>query len=159
MAVSWAPASGATGHVFEAGWLPGQANLVNMTLNGTSLGAQAPPGVYFVRARGQNACGTGAASPDAMVAVGCAAPGPASPLSASVAGNLVTLQWNAAPGATDFVVEAGTSSGSGNVASIPVAGTSLSAQAPSGSYYVRVRPRNACGSGWWSNEVAVTVPH
>ena len=106
-----APAPGATSHVFEAGWLPGQANLVNMTMTGTSLGAQAPPGVYFVRARGQNACGTGPASPDAMVAVGCAAPGRASPLTASVAGNQVTLQWNAAPGATDFIVEAGTSSG------------------------------------------------
>jgi hypothetical protein len=157
VAVSWAPAAGATSHVFEAGWLPGQANLVNMTINGASLAAPAPPGVYFVRARGQNACGTGPASADTMVAVGCAAPGPASPLSASVSGGHVTLQWNAAPGATDFVVEAGTSSGSGNVASIPVAGTSLSAQAPPGTYYVRVRPRNACGSGWWSNEVVVAV--
>jgi hypothetical protein len=158
VALSWAPASAATSHVFEAGWLPGQANLVNMTLTGTSLGAQAPPGVYFVRARGRNACGTGPASPDAMVAVGCSAPGPASPLSASVAGSQVTLHWNAAPGATDFIVEAGTSSGSANVATIPVAGTSLAAQAPTGTYYVRVRPRNACGSGWWSNEVVVAVP-
>ena len=130
---------------------------MNLTLTGTSLGAQAPPGVYFVRARGRNACGTGPASPDAMVAVGCSAPGPASPLTASVAGSQVTLHWNAAPGATDFIVEAGTSSGSANVATIPAGGTSLVAQAPAGTYYVRVRPRNACGSGWWSNEVVVTV--
>jgi hypothetical protein len=159
VAVSWSAAPGATSHVFEAGWLPGQANLVNMTMNVTSLTAQAPPGVYFVRARGQNACGRGPASPDTMVAVGCAAPGNASPLTASVAGNQVTLQWHAAPNATDFIVEAGTASASANVASIPVAGTSLTADAPSGTYYVRVRPRNACGSGWWSNEVTLTVPH
>jgi hypothetical protein len=157
VAVSWAPSSGASSHVFEAGSLPAQATLVNMSVGGTSLAAQAPPGVYFVRARGRNACGTGPASADTMVQVGCSAPGAASPLSASVAGNQVTLQWNAASGATDYVIEAGTSSGSGNVASIPRAGTSLVAQAPPGRYYVRVRPRNACGSGWWSNEVAVTV--
>ena len=158
VAVSWPPAAGATAHRFEAGSLPGHANLLNLAMSGTSLGAQAPPGVYFIRARGQNGCGMGPASSDTMVAVGCAAPGTASPLSASVAGSQVTLQWNAAPGATDYIVEAGTSSGAGNVASIPRAGTLLAAQAPAGTYYVRVRPRNACGSGWWSNEVVVTVP-
>jgi hypothetical protein len=158
VAVSWTPAAGASSHVFEAGSLPAQANLLNMALAGSSLGAQAPPGVYFVRARGRNACGTGPASPDAMIAVGCSAPGPASPLTATVSGNQVTLQWNPAPGATDYIVEAGTSSSAGNVASIPRAGTSLVALAPAGTYYVRVRPRNACGSGWWSNEVTVTVP-
>ena len=72
--------------------------------------------------------------------------------------NQITLLWNAAPAATDYIVEAGTSSGAGNVASIPQAGTSLVAEAPAGTYYVRVRPRNACGSGWWSNEVTITVP-
>jgi hypothetical protein len=75
-----------------------------------------------------------------------------------VAGQQVTLQWNPASAATDYVVEAGSSSGAGNVASIPRAGTSLVALAPPGTYYVRVRPRNACGSGFWSNEVVVTVP-
>jgi hypothetical protein len=93
-----------------------------------------------------------------MVAVGCAAPGNPSPLTASVAGNQVTLQWHAAPNATDFIVEAGTARASADVASIPIAGTSLTADAPGGTYYVRVRPRNACGSGSWSNEVVVTVP-
>ena len=93
-----------------------------------------------------------------MIQVGCAAPGDASPLSATVSGRTVTLQWNLAPGAVDYIVEAGSSSGAGNIASIPSAGTSLVAQAPAGTYYVRVRPRNVCGSGWWSNEVLVTVP-
>jgi hypothetical protein len=158
VAVSWPPAANASAHVFEAGSLPRAANLLNLVLSGTSLGATAPPGVYFVRARGQNACGTGAPSADTMIQVGCSAPGNASPLTASVAGDQVTLQWNAAAAAIDYVVEAGTASGAGNVVSIPRAGTSLVAQAPPGIYYVRVRPRNACGSGWWSNEVVVTVP-
>ncbi len=158
VSVSWTPGSGASSHQFEAGSLPGQANLLSMVLSGTSMGAQAPPGLYFVRARARNACGTSAASPDALIAVGCTAPGPASPLAATVSGAQVTLQWHAAAGATDYVVEAGSSSGAGNIASIPVAGTSLVARAPSGTYFVRVRPRTACGSGWWSNEVTVVVP-
>ncbi len=158
VSVSWAAVAGASSYQFEGGSVPGQANLLTTTLATTSLAAQAPPGVYFVRTRGQNSCGVSAPSPDAMIQVGCAAPGAASPLSASVAGNIVTLQWNPAPGAIDYVVEAGSSSGAGNIASIPRAGTSLVAQAPAGTYYVRVRPRNACGSGWWSNEVLVTVP-
>jgi hypothetical protein len=158
VAVSWPAAAGATSHRFEAGSIPGTANLLTMNLSATSLSAQAPPGVYFVRARGQSACGVGPASADTMIAVGCAAPGPATPLTASVAGDQVTLQWHAAPGAIDYIVEAGTSSGAGNVASIPHAGTSLVAGAPAGTYFVRVRPRNGCGSGWWSNEVTVVVP-
>lgn len=156
--VSWPPASGATSYRFDVGSVPGAADLLTMAMSGTSLNAEAPPGVYFVRARGQSACGIGPASPDTMIAVGCQAPGPAAPLSAAVSGDHVTLQWHAAPGATDFIIEAGTSSGAGNIASIPVAGTSLAVRAPAGTYYVRVRPRNACGSGWWSNEVTVVVP-
>jgi hypothetical protein len=158
VAVSWPAAAGSTSHRFEAGSLPGAANLLNLTTAATSLNAQAPPGVYFVRARGQSACGVGPASADTLIAVGCTAPGSATPLTASVAGDQVTLQWHAAPGAVDYIVEAGTSSGGGNVASIPQAGASLVARAPAGTYYVRVRPRNACGSGWWSNEVTVVVP-
>jgi hypothetical protein len=158
VSVTWGASAGASSYQFEAGSVPGEANLLTTTVAGTSLAAQAPPGVYFVRARGRNTCGLSQASPDAMIQVGCAAPGPASPLGASVSGNIVTLQWNAASGAVDYIVEAGSSSGTGNIASIPRAGTSLVAQAPPGTYYVRVRPRNACGSGWWSNEVVVTVP-
>ena len=155
--VTWPPAAGATAHVFEAGSLPGQANLVNGVVNGSALAAQAPPGVYFVRTRGANACGLGPVSPETMVAVGCAAPGPASPLSYTVNGAQVVLTWNASAGASDYVLEAGTSSGASNVITIPTGSTALSASAPPNTYYVRVRPRNTCGSGVYSNEVTFTV--
>ena len=134
--VTWPPALGATAHVFEAGLLPGQATLVNSVVNGTTLTAQAPPGVYFVRTRGRNACGTGPVSPESMIAVGCAAPGTVSPLSYSVDGRQVVLNWNASAGATDYVLEAGTSSGAANVITVPTAATSLSATAPPNTYYV-----------------------
>jgi hypothetical protein len=156
--VTWTPAAGATAHVFEAGSLPGQSNLVNSLVSGSGLTAQAPPGVYFVRTRGHNACGAGPVSPEAMIAVGCAAPGPAAPLDYTVNGRQVVLRWSASAGATDYVLEAGTSSGAANVVTIPTAATSLSASAPPNTYYVRVRPRNACGSGANSNEVSFTVP-
>ena len=92
-----------------------------------------------------------------MIAVGCAAPGTVSPLGYTVNGRQVVLTWNASAGATDYMLEAGTSSGASNVFTVPTAATSLSATAPPNTYYVRVRPRNACGSGRSSNEVSFTV--
>ena len=157
--LSWTPGSGATSHVFEAGSVPEQADLLSTVVSTTTLGAEAPPGLYHVRTRGRNACGTSAASPDTIVAVGgCSPPGSASPLAYSLNGRQVTLTWNAAGNTTDYVVEAGTSSGAADVASVPVGGTALSVTAPPGTYYVRVRPRNACGSGAFSNEVQLSVP-
>ena len=129
-------------------------------VTGTSLGAQAPPGVYFVRARGRNACGTGPASPEPMVAVGCSGPGPG--VAADRIGGTasqVMLHWNAAPGATDYMRRSrARRADAANVVTIPDRGARRwSRTAPAGTYYVRVRPRNACGSGWWSNEAVVTV--
>ncbi|MDH4062966.1 MAG: fibronectin type III domain-containing protein [Acidobacteriota bacterium] len=157
VSVSWAAGAGATSHVFEVGSLPALANLVNTETTSVGLDAQAPPGVYFVRARGRNACGTGPASPETMIAVGCAAPGSATPLSHAVSGSRVSLAWAAADAAIDYVLEAGTSPGAADVAQLPVGTTSFAATAPPGTYYVRVRPRSACGSGAWSNEVVVSV--
>jgi trimeric autotransporter adhesin len=80
-----------------------------------------------------------------------------SPLSYTVSGRQVVLTWSGSAGATDYVLEAGTSSGASNVITVATAATSLSATAPPNTYYVRVRPRNACGSGAYSNEVSFTV--
>lgn len=158
VSITWAPASGATNHVFEAGSAPGLRNLVNSSVAGTALNASAPPGVYYVRARGRNACGVGPASPETVVAVGgCSAPAPPSPLSASMSGRQVTLEWSPIAGAIGYVLEAGTSPGASNVIVTPIAGTSITTAAPPGSYYVRVRARTACGTGVASNEVAVAV--
>jgi hypothetical protein len=93
-----------------------------------------------------------------MIEVGCAAPAAISTLGFSLSGRQVTLTWSASPGATDYVLEAGTSSGAANVITVPTATAALTAQAPPNTYYVRVRPRNACGSGPFSNEVVIAVP-
>jgi hypothetical protein len=46
-----------------------------------------------------------------------------------------------------------------DIAVLPMRRTStFAARAPSGRYFLRVRPVNVCGSGMVSNEVTVTVP-
>jgi hypothetical protein len=157
--LTWAAGAGATSHVFEAGNVPGLANLLSTPVSATSLSASAPPGTYYVRARGRNGCGTSAPSADTTVVVGgCGAPGSASPLAYTVSGRTVTLSWSGAPGATEYVLEAGSVAGASNLLVMPLgANTSFTATAPPGTYYVRVRPRNPCGSGSATNELAVVV--
>jgi hypothetical protein len=72
----------------------------------------------------------------------------------------VTLTWTAPPGPIlAFVVEAGSVSGAGDIASVDTGSpqTSLAATAPPGTYFVRVRGRNACGIGPPSAGIKVIV--
>ena len=74
--LSWAPAAGpaALSYFLEAGTATGLSNVFNGNVgNTTQLSAAAPPGTYFVRVRGINAFGTGAASVEQAVSIG--APG------------------------------------------------------------------------------------
>lgn len=82
-------------------------------------------------------------------------------LTATVAGNNVTLQWQApsTPGYTGYLIEAGTSpSPAPPVAAIPVGNVlSFGVVAPNGQYYVRVRALYGSTPGAASNEVSVLV--
>jgi hypothetical protein len=92
------------------------------------------------------------------VQVGCVAPPPApAGLSRTVSGDLVSLAWAAAPGATDYLVYAGTLPGLANLAVLPVDGVTLQVHAPPGVYYVHTRARNGCGTSGPSNDVVVAV--
>lgn len=120
-------------------------------------------GTYFIRVRGVGDMGPGAASSEVIVTVPStsAPPDAPGPLSASVAGNVVTLSWGAASGnATTYVIEAGTASGLSNVGALPtgVLDTTFTTPAPAGTYFVRVRAANAFGQSAASNEVVVVVP-
>jgi hypothetical protein len=93
---------------------------------------------------------------------GTEAPGAPQNLAATVSGSLLTFTWDAptvggAP--AEYVIEAGTFSGSTNVVffSLGSLTRSISASAPPGTYYVRVKARNANGIGAPSNEVVVAV--
>ena len=90
-------------------------------------------------------------------------PGPPSNLTASVAGATVVLNWTPpAAGGTlsSYVVEAGIAPGDASVTVFDTGSTATSLTAngvPSGTYFVRVKARNAAGASAASNEVAAVV--
>jgi predicted phage tail protein len=73
--------------------------------------------------------------------------------------NLVWLPNTSGSPATAYQLEAGTASGLSDVAiiQVPATPTSFSADAPPGTYYVRVRGVNAAGVGPASNDVFLPV--
>ena len=124
-----------------------------------------PAGTYFVSVRTVVGGGVSERSPEVAVVVGnaCTPPEPPSHLESAVTGFTVTLRWNPPPGAplsTHFHIEAGETAGSSNIGvlAIPAGLQTVSVLAPSGTYFVRVRSTNDCGSSGPSNEIVVTVP-
>lgn len=161
---AWGAAATAAGYLAEAGQAPGSANLGTAALgNRTTLSVAAPLGVYYVRVRAVNACGVSPASNEVAVTLDgtVVVPNPPSGLTAGASGNVVTLRWTPpTSGGTpaDYVVEGGTSPG-GVVATAVTAVPSLVVPgAPSGTYYLRVRARNAAGQSAPTGDVMVTVP-
>jgi hypothetical protein len=71
--LSWAPGFGGgapSGYVIEAGSASGLANLYNAPAGAvTAVTVQAPPGVFFVRIRSQNACGVSGPSNERVITV------------------------------------------------------------------------------------------
>lgn len=89
-------------------------------------------------------------------------PGPPSGLRAAAVGRTLSLTWtpSAAAEATSFVVEAGSAAGRSDRASADSGSPTPSLVAtdvPPGTYFLRVRARNASGTSAASNEVAVSV--
>ena len=148
-------------YVIEVGSAPGLTDLVAIETAATSLSAAGPPGTYFTRVRAGNACGSSGPSNEVVVQLGCqSAPATPTGVSATVNGPAVTLNWLAGGGGAPehYILEVGLSPGATDLV-IPTgsAATSLSASAPPGTYYVRVRGRNTCGTSAPSSEVAVVV--
>jgi hypothetical protein len=163
--LTWQPppdAASVTSYVVEAGSTAGAANLAQLNTGGTatSMTVSAPPGTYYVRVRGWLNGAVGAASNEVVVQVnaGCASPPAPTGLTHSLSGSIVDLNWQTVAVASTYVVEAGSGPGLSNLASIDSGSLArLTATAPPGTYYVRVRARNACGTSPASNEIVVVV--
>jgi hypothetical protein len=72
--LSWSlagTADGPTAFIIEAGSSAGAANLAVIAIDGSlrSLVVGAPPGVYYVRVRARNNCGTSGPSTEVVVSV------------------------------------------------------------------------------------------
>jgi hypothetical protein len=93
----------------------------------------------------------GAASP-------CVPLGTPSPFNISVSGRFVVLTWAGVAGATDYLIEVGSSSGASDLLVAPLGNTtSVSTFADPRLYYARIKARNGCGVSPASNEVAVRI--
>jgi hypothetical protein len=124
-------------------------------------------GTYFVRVLAANNAGVGPASNEvSLIVLGgstcTAAPNAPSNLVSIVNGSTVTLGWSpSTSGApTSYIVEAGSAAGLADLATADTGSTSGSATFTGvgrGTYYVRVRGKNACGVGSASNEIVVAV--
>ena len=152
-----------TGYVLEVGFSPGSTALSVPLGNVLSFSALAPDGRYYVRVRSMTAVGAAAPSNEVQFATGQAGP-PLEPLSllATVVGTSVTLQWteNAfGPAIAGYELRAGSMPGLSNIAVVPLPGSTrtLSANAPPGTYFLRVHASNAAGTGPASNEVTLNV--
>jgi hypothetical protein len=160
----------ATSYVIEAGSSSGASDLANFDTGNsatTFTTTGVPAGTYFVRVRARNSAGTSAASNEVVVTVGggsCAgAPNAPSGLTSSASGSSVFLSWTApASGcaAAGFVIEAGSTAGSSNLAYVNTGSTATrfsAAGVGAGTYYVRVRAANGSGTSGPSNEVTLIV--
>jgi hypothetical protein len=156
-------------HLLEAGSGPGLSNIAAFNTGSSQtfvVVPGVPPGVYYVRVRAVGPDGLpGPPSNEIELRVGgsCStSPGIPTGFTHSVAGNTVTLSWDASVGVdppTSYVVEAGSLPGLSNITVFDTgsAATGLSASAPNGVYYVRIRARNACGVSGASNERTIAV--
>ena len=169
--LSWRAPTGngtPTGYVIEAGSSSGAANLATLSTGNTATAFSTtgvPTRTYFVRVRATNAQGTSPPSNEALLVVtggGCSAPGTPDGLTVvSNAGGTIVLVWNSASGLpTSYVVEAGSASGTTNLSNVDSGGpvpTLTTNGVARGTYYIRVRAKNACGVSGPSNEVVVVV--
>lgn len=155
-----------TSYLLEAGGSPG-TTFITLPIPGTGTTFTVPgvpPGTYYVRVKGVNASGAGAASNEVVLVVGASGDGrPATPtgLTAFMAGDRITITWSPGLGfgpVSGYVLEAGSASGASNIATldVPTATFSLSG-VPPGFYFLRVRARNAGGVSAPSTEVMVVV--
>jgi hypothetical protein len=163
--ISWnlAPGTSALLCVWTAAGAPVFEGLVGVV---NSVSGIVPSGSYAFRVYGVNAAGQSVFLTQYFTVGGpgggspTAPPGPPAALTFTRNGLLVTLNWSvpvSGGAVTGYQVEAGSAPGASNLAVVSTLAPTLSATAPPGVYYVRVRGRNAAGLGPASPEVVIDV--
>jgi hypothetical protein len=170
--LTWnAPSSGGapSAYIVEAGSAPTLTNLANFSTGNTATSFSAGgvgAGLYYVRVKATNSAGTSGPSNESPLAVGggCTAP-PVAPTGFILTGNSggsVSFTWNASANATTYIIEAGSTPGTVNLANSNLGSPATAATFPGvgrGVYYVRLRAQNTCGtSSGVSNDVTLIVP-
>jgi hypothetical protein len=164
VALRWGSALSASSYTIEAGQAPGSANLGAIPVrNVTTFATPAPRGTYYVRVRAVNRCGLSGPSNEVAIVLDGTTTLPVTPTGfvGGVNGRTVTFQWT--PATTGglparYQIEAGSTSG-GVIAVLPTTSTQLVVpNAPSGTFYVRVRAVNAAGASEPTADIPITVP-
>jgi hypothetical protein len=163
LTLTWAAPTGAPadGYVVEA--FSDATSLGAFPVAGRTLSVPVPAGSFEVRVRATRGGGTGSASSRVAVIAPAPSAAPAAPegLVATVVGRVLRLSWALGGGnAESYVLEAGTSSGAANIATLDTGtlDTDFMAPVPAGTYFLRVRARNTFGTSAPSNEVTFVVP-
>ena len=159
-----------TAYLISAGSSPGLSDLAGFSTGSAATSftvGSVPAGTFYVRIRAANIFGTSAPSNEVMLVVSgseaCSDP-PSAPtgLRFTLSGSTVTLAWNASAGsATSYVIEEGSFSGSTNIVVSDTGSTRTRWTATDvgrGTYFVRLRGQNSCGTSTPSNEVVIIVP-
>jgi predicted phage tail protein len=165
--LTWGPPASGTpsSYVIEAGSGNGLANLATVNTGSTATSfttSGVANGYYVVRVRAAAGADVGPMSNEAGLRVGSCTTVPAAPggLASVVSGSTVYLTWSLSSTATTYVLEAGSASGLANLASSDLHNELNAysvAAVPRGTYFVRVRAKNACGTSGASPEVRLTV--
>jgi hypothetical protein len=157
--LSWTASLDAQTYVLQAGSASGASEIFSGAVgNITALTATVPTGTYYIRVIALNGGAQGPASEEITFTAGDPACTTAPPVpathTATVGGVTVDLGWTSSPGASAYVLDAGTAPSVANLASLNLGGrTTFTAAVPAGTYYTRVRAVNACGSSLPSNEL------
>ena len=172
LTLMWDPPADETpySYVIEAGSRPGRADVAVFDTgspNPVLHLAAVPEGTYYVRVRARGPGGLSAASNEIVVQVGhgvsvtdgtCMVPPPPTGLASTVRGSIVSLRWRASAGATSYQLEAGSIPGGIDVYDGDVADVNaLQAAIAPGTYFVRLRARNGCGTSIPSSELTIRV--
>lgn len=158
--------NGPTRYVVTAGTVPGGSDIGAFDVGlSTSISATVGAGTYHLRVRAENPAGAGPATANQSFTIEPPTPpGQPSNFASQVVGSTVTLTWQApASGSapTSYVIEAGTAVGLANLAVFDTGSVATGLvinSVPSGTYFLRIRAKNAVGGGIPSNELIVIVP-